>query len=149
MSNLLIPYILFGKQDGVLLPKENKEANANLFSTIGWEPLEFMPNNKLRNVGYCRCGKGMFLLVWPEVKDLGLQAKTILRCHDHNGAGCKFSVTLPGLIRTYGGLLLALQDENSVTQGELIQTLIRDWPGKIAEREMELVSSSHERVCSF
>lgn len=149
MSKLLIPYILFGKQDGVLLPKNNQEANSKLFSTVGWEPLEFMPNNKLRNVGYCRCGKGMFLLGWPEAKDLGLQAKTILRCHDQHGAGCKFSVTLSGPIRTYGGLLLALQDENSLAQGELIQTLTRDWLIKIAHREMEDIGDAHQIVHSF
>lgn len=143
MSNLLIPYILFGKRGGVLLPKENKEANSNLFSTIGWEPLEFMPNNKLRNAGYCRCGNGMMVFYWPEVKALGLQAKTILLCPERQGLGCKFSIALPGVIRTYGGLLWVLQDENSREQGELIQTLIRDWLGKIAHREMEFIDGSH------
>ena len=145
MRKVIIPFILVGKQGGVLLPGGNKEANPELFSTVGWDPLEPMPNNKLRNVGYCRCGKGMMIFYWPEVSAIKLVARTILRCHDQHGEGCKLSIALPGLIQTYGELLFALQDENSAVQAALIEELRRDWLVSIAERENGL-RTRHEAV---
>jgi len=141
MSKVIIPFILFGEQGGVLWPAQNRRGDRELFDKIGWDPLGALPSSGLVDAGYCRCGKGMMVFYWPEIKALSLKAKTILRCHDRQGQGCKFRIALPGVIRTYGGLLLALQDENSAAQAELMDTLIKDWLSAVAARETELQSN--------
>lgn len=138
MSNVLIPFVLFGEHDGIMWPKGNREGIPDLMETVGWDPLVALPRNNLRNTGYCRCGKGIMVFHWPENRTLHLQARTILRCHDQHEACCKFRVSLPKSIQTYGGLLLALRDENSLPQRELMDRLDEGWVKKILQREKEL-----------
>ncbi|KKT93941.1 MAG: hypothetical protein UW94_C0003G0117 [Parcubacteria group bacterium GW2011_GWA2_45_14] len=138
MSNVLIPFILFGEDDGIMWPKGNREGKPDLLDTVGWDPLAALPCNNLRNTGYCRCGKGIMVFHWPENIMLHIQAKTILRCHDQHGACCKFRVSLLKNIQTYGGLLLAVSDESILLQRDLMDRLDEGWIEKILQREKEL-----------
>lgn len=123
MSNWLVPYILLGKEGGVMLPDDAAKERTG---QEAWDAREAMPDNGLRDAGRCRCGNGIAVFHLPAIELLGLQARTILRCRDRHGAACKFRLSLRGIIRTYGELLLALKKANYSRQGKLIDKL-EEW----------------------
>jgi hypothetical protein len=138
MSAIVIPFIMLDDSGAVLLHNKNRAADKTMFDTVGWDPLDTIPRNGLANAGLCRCGKGILAFYWPAMDSLNLAAQTKLRCTDHCGPGCKSDLTIEGVVRTYGGLLLELEEQNIEQQSELIEVLERDYWDRIANKENEL-----------